>query len=414
MMGGIAAGPNTASECYQSPNVCDGPLVDGACCNPLWGNCRNFVQANCQGGDEVWTSGVLCDELDPPCGAAACCFAASGAASCDFLVASDCAAMGGDPQAPGTTCDIDTDVDAVPDLCDNCPDHPNSGQENQDDDDWGDECDNCPFVYQTDQANGDTDIWGDACDNCPNVGNGTQFDSDAECDGYPGLLCGPSEGTFGQYYLCPGGAECISDGYGDVCDNCVDALNPDQADGDSDMVGDVCDNCISVPNTNQDNADGDSCGDACDECDNDPDKCLAGICGCNSPDIDTDGDGVYDCHDNCITTPNPGQENCDGDADGDACDSDIDNDGVTNSLDVCDYTPPLPTPGGGDIVRDSLHPLYGTLLGDLDGDCDVDDDDAAIFNANMTGAGCADGTVVGQDCAGSSYTPLLRKTGFRR
>jgi len=47
-------------------------------------------------------------------------------------------------------------------------------------------------------------------------------------------------------------------------DNCPDALNPDQADGDLDTVGDACDNCVFTVNRNQENSDGDTRGDACD------------------------------------------------------------------------------------------------------------------------------------------------------
>lgn len=45
---------------------------------------------------------------------------------------------------------------------------------------------------------------------------------------------------------------------------------------------------------------------------------------------DNDGDGINNNNDNCDDVSNPGQENFDGDADGDACDNDKDNDTVPN------------------------------------------------------------------------------------
>lgn len=49
--------------------------------------------------------------------------------------------------------------------------------------------------------------------------------------------------------------------------------------------------------------DNETCTGGCDLCPDDPDKIEPGICGCNVPDIDTDGDGTLDCNDECPEDP---------------------------------------------------------------------------------------------------------------
>ena len=81
------------------------------------------------------------------------------------------------------------------------------------------------------------------------------------------------------------------------------------------------DNCPATPNPGQEDSDGDGAGDACDD--------------------DIDGDSVVNASDNCPSTPNPGQQNNDGDALGDACDSDDDNDGWPDAAEQFMTTNPL-------------------------------------------------------------------------
>ncbi|MFC1475760.1 thrombospondin type 3 repeat-containing protein [Candidatus Zixiibacteriota bacterium] len=126
----------------------------------------------------------------------------------------------------------DSDGDGVADSVDNCPETPNSGQENSDADSLGDACDNCPEVDNFDQMNSDADDLGDACDNCPEVDNLDQLNSDA-------------------------------DGLGDACDNCPEVDNPAQDDADGDGIGTVCDNCPDHYNPLQEDSDSNTVGDSC-------------------------------------------------------------------------------------------------------------------------------------------------------
>lgn len=54
---------------------------------------------------------------------------------------------------------------------------------------------------------------------------------------------------------------------------------------------------------------------------------------------DSDGDGVPDDLDNCVSRPNSQQENADNDEFGNACDEDADEDGVENANDNCPFWP---------------------------------------------------------------------------
>ncbi|XP_049825220.1 cartilage oligomeric matrix protein [Aethina tumida] len=259
----------------------------------------------------------------------------------------------------GIYCARDRDLDRWPDeqlpcsepFCtkDNCPDTPNSGQEDADRDGYGDVCDpdadndgvtyhedNCPLIPNADQKDSEHnggDRVGDACDNCPYVKNPDQSDIDR-------------------------------DGLGDACDddmdddtilnirdNCPTVPNRDQRDQDGDGIGDVCDNCPQIHNPRQIDSDGDLVGDECDTA------------------RDTDRDGVGDDRDNCRIIPNPDQADIDRDGLGDVCDDDKDGDNIPNQIDNCEivynpYQEDLNRNGVGDICENDTD--NDTIVNHLD------------------------------------------------
>ena len=134
---------------------------------------------------------------------------------------------------PGELCGEDTDNDGWSDVdlncsdksCtkDNCVGVPNSGQENVDNDKFGDACDN--DIDDDGVLNClEADCIDDNYDNCPYVVNADQLDTDEDGSGDD---CDDDKDN---------------DGIVNTDDNCPIVFNPYQEDSDSNGVGNLCEN----------------------------------------------------------------------------------------------------------------------------------------------------------------------------
>jgi len=206
----------------------------------------------------------------------------------------------------------------------------------------------------------------------------------------------------------------------------IATLSLDSTDGDLDGTPDCNDGCPSDPlktapgvcgcGTPDADTDGDLVLDCNDGCPADPLKTAPGTCGCGVADTDVDFDGVLDCQDGCPNDPNkiePGACGCG------IADDDSDLDGTANCIDGCPNDPLKIAPGAcgcgiadvdtdGDTTPDCLDGCPGDPLkiapgacgcgvletdGDLDGTPDCNDGcptDPSKVSPGICGCGVAD------------------------
>jgi len=171
--------------------------------------------------------------------------------------------------------------------------------------------DNCPGVYNINQIDTDGDGIGDACDPCTDVdGDGAGFPGSAACPN-PFEDCDDGNAT-----VAPGTPE-LCDGLDNNCNGAIDDGNPEGGAACFTGAAGVCGQgtefcsggalvCIQ------------DLGPGCEICGNGLDDDCDGVVDETTDDLD--GDGVFDCSDNCCEAYNPGQEDGNMNGIGDACD----------------------------------------------------------------------------------------------
>ncbi len=221
----------------------------------------------------------------------------------------------------------------------------------------------------------------------------------------------------------PGSAACVSDSDfdGDGLRDDLEASPPPASsdptifDTDGDSLGDGEEVNVRSTNPLLQDTDGDTADDAVDVFPNNPNENLdtdsdwvgsaynatsgdsidGGITGGDNSDncTDSDGDGYADpggalsactgsttVFDNCPLIVNPGQQNADGDAQGNACDPDDDNDSILDGADNCQLIPNADQAnnGGNAALGDACDP-------DMDGDGLLNAADACPLDARLSG-----------------------------
>ena len=321
----------------QSPEHCDGPPGDGSRVSgvcPMTDDACNDAN-NCT-VDWLVTDGLADwqqDLLDPDYfGPGHVCapycrnvrMIGYLGAGCSCTTDTDCAAG---YACYSSACTVDTDLDLVADVEDNCPYDANPDQTDSDGDGMGDVCDL--------DIDSDGDGTPDNEESCPNdpgkldpgvCGCGvadTDTDSDGTLDCNDGCINDAAKTAAGQCGCGVADTDSDSDGTADCNDTCpsdpakgspgVCGCGVADTDTDSDGTADCNDLCpvdsnkialgqcgCGVADTDSDS---DGTADCNDSCPADPDKTASGVCGCGVADTDSDSDGTADCNDSCPADP---------------------------------------------------------------------------------------------------------------
>lgn len=128
--------------------------------------------------------------------------------------------------------------------------------------------------------------------------------------------------------------------------------------------------------------------------------------------VDTDGDGVPDDTDNCVTTPNADQTDTDGDGFGDACDPDDDGDGVLDGGDNCPLVANADQADSDfDGIGDACDPTFTSTPCKVTGGGFTTSDNNFGLNAQYSAGGGAKGNVNYQDRATGEHLKGELATG---